>query len=395
MKRIALCGFLLGGSFHLAASRGAEPRSELAALPVWEGALDERLEDGGFSTAFVPKGEPKVVVKLYNEAQRAAFSAELVAYRRMLELQLAEESEEAGDRDFVMAVIGFFQSPRQNLIIKVERLGRDLTSMQAKTDCDYGLAEATIIAQQLARAARYFEKHKLAHNDVKPDNVMFLEGLGDRVAVKLGDFGLATGFDEVWRGGTPGFVPPEYRNAESGQSLAGKAITKPGGDVYSTVVTWVDLFRPNVFVDLDDGARSKFQHTHGWVGALVNRATASVSERTSPSDLADEFTEALAESEVTKDDRSLAVATVLGEIKVWVNPGLTLAELKDRIMLATWRTHGTRALRASHMRLLWTQAGESEGTFISTWADHQTLDTLGILAPGQLSIEGRRDRIRR
>lgn len=76
---------------------------------------------------------------------------------------------------------------------------------------------AVRIASQVAEVLASAHEKKIIHRDVKPDNIMIVQGPGDRVSVKVLDFGIAKLLDDETGNHTePGvmFGTPEYMSPE-------------------------------------------------------------------------------------------------------------------------------------------------------------------------------------
>ena len=51
---------------------------------------------------------------------------------------------------------------------------------------------------------KFCKKHKISHNDIKPENILYKKDEKDKITVKITDFGQVLKF-----GGTPGYASPE------------------------------------------------------------------------------------------------------------------------------------------------------------------------------------------
>lgn len=104
-------------------------------------------------------------------------------------------------------------------------------SLQRGTSCSLSSNDARTILRDVASALEYLESQKVVHNGIKPSNMAYSPSRG---AVLL-DFGLATYSNEpTSTGGTPWYVPPEYRT----DNIRGTA-----GDIWALGVTMLYILR--------------------------------------------------------------------------------------------------------------------------------------------------------
>ena len=96
--------------------------------------------------------------------------------------------------------------------------------------------EAAHIMRDILTCIDAMRRIGIAHRDVKPANILMCHAEhGDGIAVKVGDFGMATfvGHDYLLRGrcGTPGYVAPEILRSSTSLGYKNKV------DVFSAGVT--------------------------------------------------------------------------------------------------------------------------------------------------------------
>jgi len=135
----------------------------------------------------------------------------------------------------ILQLRGVFETS-QNLILELELLeGHDLFEYISRKGV-MEESEACLVTEDILRSLGAMNRIGVAHRDIKPANLLMCKGEGDRVAVKVGDFGMSTfvgGVDGLLRGrcGTPGYVAPEILKGSSGVGYGNQV------DVFSAGVT--------------------------------------------------------------------------------------------------------------------------------------------------------------
>jgi serine/threonine protein kinase/WD40 repeat protein len=110
-----------------------------------------------------------------------------------------ELADDVGEGDSVGRA-GRSESPKSAVGYRPRTLAAEL-----KARGRLPVADVLTLGVQLADALGHLHRHGLVHRDVKPSNVIFVEG-----QAKLADIGLIAGVDEARSFvGTEGFIPPE------------------------------------------------------------------------------------------------------------------------------------------------------------------------------------------
>jgi len=134
----------------------------------------------------------------------------------------------------ILQLRGVFETS-QTLILELELLeGHDLFEYISRKGV-MEESEACMVIEDILRTLVAMNRVGVAHRDIKPANLLMCKGEDDRVAVKVGDFGMSTfvGVDGLVRGrcGTPGYAAPEILKGSSGMGYGNQV------DVFSAGVT--------------------------------------------------------------------------------------------------------------------------------------------------------------
>lgn len=142
-------------------------------------------------------------------------------------------------------VFDFGQSETGDLHMVMEHLVGCTLSKARRAEGRFSEARIAKIAGEICRSLAEAHSHGLAHRDLKPDNVMLLDTVGDPDFVKVLDFGIAkflsggsSGESSVTRTGavvgTPHYMSPE-------QARGSRGLT-PAVDIYALgVIVWEAL----------------------------------------------------------------------------------------------------------------------------------------------------------
>ncbi|KAL3943195.1 MAG: hypothetical protein SGBAC_002725 [Bacillariaceae sp.] len=139
-----------------------------------------------------------------------------------------------GQLPSILQLRGVFETS-QNLILELEFLeGHDLFDYISRKGV-MEEPEACLATEDILRSLEAMNRVGVAHRDIKPANILMSKSEDDRVAVKVGDFGMSTfvGVDGLVRGrcGTPGYAAPEILKGSTGVGYGNQV------DVFSAGVT--------------------------------------------------------------------------------------------------------------------------------------------------------------
>ncbi len=177
----------------------------------------ERLGAGGMGTVYRVRQHPlerMAVLKLIHREMAADASA-VARFEREMRVTAAIE------HPHTVRVYDFGQIDGQPFLAMEYLAGR---SLREELDRGGALAVPRVaaIGVQVAKALGAAHRVGVVHRDLKPDNVMLVEGYGERDFVKVLDFGIARSLDQGAAGfrtsagaiiGTPAYMSPEQASS--------------------------------------------------------------------------------------------------------------------------------------------------------------------------------------
>lgn len=116
-----------------------------------------------------------------------------------------------------VALYDFGRLPDGTLFIVMEYVRGEALSRVVRSQGMISVPMALRVASQIAEVLASAHEKRIIHRDVKPDNIMLVQGVGGRVSVKVLDFGIAKILDDEDGNHTePGvmFGTPEYMSPE-------------------------------------------------------------------------------------------------------------------------------------------------------------------------------------
>jgi serine/threonine protein kinase len=123
-------------------------------------------------------------------------------------------------RPLVIRLFGAYASERHLVLVLEYAKGGELYE-RIEADDDFGERQSIYITQRLLEAVAYLHDHRVAHWDIKPENVLFLDTNFDHL--KLSDFGLSGVLKPdsllVTCAGTPCFMAPEVLRSTAGYGV--------------------------------------------------------------------------------------------------------------------------------------------------------------------------------
>jgi serine/threonine protein kinase/formylglycine-generating enzyme required for sulfatase activity len=289
------------GAPSVVSSGSFRPMSEGRVSVAQDYEFVRQLGRGMFGEVWLarknPSGIEKAVKILLQPADQES------AKRELRSLELIKNLR----HPYLLATEDFWVS--DNRLYIVTELADSTLRNRLKECKDQGLAgiplnELLIYMRESAEGLDYLHTKKISHRDVKPDNILIVNG-----HAKVCDFGLARQQDALVASmsfaGTPAYMAPEVWGGEGG----------PPSDQYGLAVAYIELRQGRPPFQFGRGANVMLAHVEGRFDfddvvteperVVLRRALARVPEERYPSclEFADELLQALGHTTIRKSDR--------------------------------------------------------------------------------------------
>uniref|UniRef100_A0A8C4XIQ3 Death associated protein kinase 3 n=1 Tax=Erpetoichthys calabaricus TaxID=27687 RepID=A0A8C4XIQ3_ERPCA len=171
----------------------------------------ETVEDCGFASRFLPVGQFAIVRKCREKSTGVEYAANREEIER--EVNILREIQHPN----IITLHDIFENKTDVILILELVSGGELFDFLAEKE-SLTEEEATQFLKQILDGVHYLHSKKIAHFDLKPENIMLLDKNVPNPRIKLIDFGIAhqildnNEFKNIF--GTPEFVAPEIVNYE-------------------------------------------------------------------------------------------------------------------------------------------------------------------------------------
>lgn len=235
--------------------------------------LKEMVGAGGFSTVY--KAETIDPLPLYT----SIIAVKVLHQRRLERYQIKQFIKEGKiakslEHPHIVKVFDIIQQDG-NFFILMEFLDTDLMKAIKNNRRIFNEKNIIDIIIKAAKGLSYIHKNGIVHKDINPSNILISYSLDK---VKITDFGLAKidrrfFFRREFRGGTEGYIPPEWLKGESADKLGdiysfGKTIEK----IYNELGFKIpDNIKNIIKIATDPDPKNRFESMEGIVYILENR----------------------------------------------------------------------------------------------------------------------------